>query len=117
MNPLLIFGSDMTSCHPLESLLVCVAGGYGGPFRSGGYSYVGYGSYECQAPSLRYLPLVLPPISLIGGQVTVKPLLISNDFGDASWGGYVATPTPGSNIPLLRQRTGCSSGNPHPGAA
>ena len=66
------------------------AGGKGTPFRRDGLNYVGYGSYECRAPVLKYLPANLPPISLVGGYATTKPLLISNYYGDSSWGGAIA---------------------------
>ena len=85
--------------HDPQSFL---AAGNGAAFRRNGSNYRGYSTYECSAPTLKYLPAVLPQISLVGGQTATKPLLISNGFGDSSWGGVLA-PAPGPVSPHATQ--------------
>lgn len=79
------------------------AGVNGSAFRQNGTNYLGYGSYACRAPTLKYLPSALPQISLVSGQAVTKPLLISNGFGDSSWGGNASASSSGV-LPLLWHR-------------
>lgn len=50
---------------------------------------------EAELGTCRYLPAELPEVTLIAGQVTRKPLIIANAYGDAAWGGSF-TPAPGA---------------------